>query len=131
MATAKSKALTAKQIVAVEALLTHPTIAAAATAASVPERTLRHWRKTPEFRAALDEARREAWSHALARLGNLAGKAVSTLDRAMDCAALCLNVRATSVEVRAANAALSQLAVAELAELSARVAALETRGTES
>jgi hypothetical protein len=129
MAAKRSTGLTARQERAVAALLEHPTPAAAAAAAGVPERTLRHWRANcPEFNAALEAARRSVWRHALCRMANLAGTAVDTLERNMACVANTADARRSAVEVRSAATLLQHLRDHELADLAERVAALEAAG---
>jgi hypothetical protein len=51
--------LSRKREKAIAALLTEPTIAQAAKAAGIGEKTLRRWLKSPEFSLAYDAARRE------------------------------------------------------------------------
>jgi hypothetical protein len=57
-----------RQEQAVAALLTEPTIEAAARKAGVSERTLKEWLTRPDFAAAYGAARREVLAHAVARL---------------------------------------------------------------
>lgn len=59
--------LTPKQVQAVAALLTHPTIEDAAKAVGVTRETLRQWQKTPDFARSLAEAAREKIGHAANR----------------------------------------------------------------
>ncbi|HUU98415.1 MAG TPA: hypothetical protein VM487_21995 [Phycisphaerae bacterium] len=69
---------------AVAALLTEPTIGAAAKAAGVSERTLRRWlADVPEFGAAYRAARRGVFDSAMAQLQIAATEAVGVLVRAM------------------------------------------------
>ena len=60
--------LTAKQDKAILALLTEPTIAAAAKSIGVNEATLHRWLKLPHFQARYREARRQSVEVALAQL---------------------------------------------------------------
>jgi hypothetical protein len=57
--TGHGEKLSRKREQAIAALLTQPTIAAAAKMAGIGERTLRRWLKLPEFASAYDAARRE------------------------------------------------------------------------
>lgn len=71
--------LSPKQRKAIEALLTEPTVKAAAARAGVNERTLRRYLTDKEFQAAYQEARRESMRRVTARLQQAAGSAVNTL----------------------------------------------------
>ncbi len=64
---------------AIAALLAHPTIAGAATAAGVSEATLLRWLKEPEFAAEYRASRRQAVEVAIALLQKASGAAVATL----------------------------------------------------
>src|SRR6185312_12645401 len=59
--------LTPLQDKAVEAILQQPTLARAAAAVGVNERTLRRWMEEPVFRDAVQAARRAAWGPTLRR----------------------------------------------------------------
>jgi len=76
--------LTAKQAAAVEALLQQPTMLRAATSVGIGERTLRRWMKAPAFKAALQEARRAAFSQAIGLTQWYAAVAVATLVKVMN-----------------------------------------------
>ena len=71
--------LNAKHERAILALLETPCLGTAAEKAGVDVSTLRHWRKKPEFREALEEARGEVFDGALCRLQAGVGKAVDAL----------------------------------------------------
>jgi AcrR family transcriptional regulator len=72
--------LTPLQEQAFEALLTSPTISAAAEACGVPRRTLHRWLSSDEdFREAYRRAREALFEHVLARLQARAGAAANTL----------------------------------------------------
>jgi hypothetical protein len=75
--------LSPKKRRALVALLSEPTLDAAAAAARVGVRTLRTWRSEPAFAAALETAAADAFGHALARVRGLASEAVETLHRVM------------------------------------------------
>lgn len=72
-------ALSARQHKAVEAMLQEPTVARAAAAAGVNERTLRRWLKETPFRSALLAARREGFSQAIGLTQKYAPVAVAAL----------------------------------------------------
>jgi hypothetical protein len=72
------------QEAAIEALLRHESISAAATSAKISRRTLQRWMRDPGFQRQLREARDISHGHALARLCELANKAVSVLEKALD-----------------------------------------------
>jgi hypothetical protein len=71
--------LTRTQDQAVAALLLHPTLATAAKAVGVGEKTLWRWLRDEGFSAAYREARREAVAQAIARLQQVATEAVDAL----------------------------------------------------
>ena len=75
--------LTARQGAAIAALLLHPTIAKAAEAAEIGERTLYTWLKEPAFKAAYREAQREAFKHSIALTQKYLPHAVQTLVKVM------------------------------------------------
>lgn len=113
--------LTARQERAIPALLSERTLAAAARAAGVGERSLRRWLGEDErFRAAYQQARSEAMRQATARIQAASAAAVDTLAELME-----LKERP---DIRA-RAALGVLAAAfkaeELENLASRVEALE------
>lgn len=72
-----------KQEAAILALLSQPSLAHAAQAAGIGERTLRRWLKDPAFQMALQEAKQALVSQALARLQAGLNEAVSVLRVAM------------------------------------------------
>src|SRR5260370_41764017 len=65
------------------ALLDNPIQEKAAAAAGVSTTTVWRYQQKPRFRRALAEARREAFSQAIARMQQAANAAVSTLARVM------------------------------------------------
>lgn len=131
MATPEDKPLSARQLRAIEALLTHDTLGAACVAAGLPERTVRRWRKEQRFRLALEQAGREAWTLAVLKLQRLAADAVKALQRNVNACATLPNPRLAAIETRAAAVLLAHLRDSELQELASRVAALESRGSEA
>ena len=111
--------LSRKQEVAIAALLTEPTMVAAAQDAGVGEVTLWRWLKQEGFTSAYRAARRQAVENAIAQLQVASGKAVETL---VDC----LEAEGDSVRLRAAVAILEQSSKGiELLDLEERLAALE------
>ena len=108
-----------KREFAIAALLEKATIADAASAIGVSEKTLRRWLQDPDFAAEHRAAQRQAVDLAIAGLKQATGEAVATLRRN-------LTSGMPSVEVRAATEILSQTARwQELDELGERVKALE------
>jgi uncharacterized protein YjiS (DUF1127 family) len=71
--------VTPKMIAAIMALLSEPTLEAAATKARVSVRTIRRWRELEVFRDELKEAQRRALDLAVARAQAVADEAVETL----------------------------------------------------
>ena len=109
------------------ALLQHPSIEKAASAAGVSESTLRRRMQDPEFQELYREARRESYSQAVARLQHATGAAVSTLLRVMTdqtCPA--------ASRVRAAWYVLDQAGrFMETEEIEVRLAQLEAEQSKS
>lgn len=121
------KELTRPQDVAILALLSEPSIAAAAEKAGVSERTLHRWLKEePRFAAEYRRARREAFTQAIGLTQRSATAAVGTLLRVMH------DTKATwSSRVAAATQVLKFAREAiELDDLSARIESLEISAAE-
>ena len=115
--------LTPKQHKAIAALLTEPTIGAAAAAAGVGDRTLYTWLAAPDFRAAYLAARREAVSQAVAQLQRIASEAVLVLQTVMNDA-----TKPASARIAAARSVLEfSIKAVEVEELEQRLSALEAR----
>jgi transposase-like protein len=113
--------LTAKQGDALEALLQGQTMARAAAAAGVNERTLRRWVHEPVFRSTLLEARREAFGQAIGLTQRYAPVAVATLVKIMND-----NSASASAKVTAAATILKfGREGIELDDLAERIEALE------
>ena len=87
-----------KRELAIAALLAANTIAEAARAICVSEKTLRRWLAEPDFQAAYRDAPAQAVTAAVGRLQGLLAKAARTLERNMDSGV-------PAVEVRSAVAA--------------------------
>jgi len=110
-----------KQEEAVAALLSQRKIEDAARVARVGTRTLLRWMKIPEFQAAYREARRAAFSQAIARSQQASSAAVATLLKVMVDA----NTPAAS-RVRAADCVLEHATKAiEIEDIEVRVSELE------
>jgi hypothetical protein len=108
-----------KMEVALAALLSESTIAAAATKAGLGERTLRVWLKTPIFAAAFKDRCRAVLDNATSILSAATSDAVATLCRNLNCGI-------PAVEIRAAAAILDHaFKAAELMDVVKRVEELE------
>ncbi|KJS18569.1 MAG: phage protein [Peptococcaceae bacterium BRH_c4b] len=110
-----------KQEAAIAALLTAPTIAAAAQAVGISEGTLWRWLQLPEFQEKYREAKRQAVAQAIARLQQATTKAVDTLESIMTD-----DEAPPSSKVTAAKTVL-EMAIKgiELEDLAARIETLE------
>lgn len=108
-----------KRELAIAALLTSPSVEAAAKAVGVADATLRRWMAEEDFRAELRQARSQVLEHALNALGGALVEAVDALVRNLRC-------RRPSVEVAAARA-IFELAnqQAQLDQLGLRLERLE------
>ena len=103
------------------AALTQRNIEEAAKSVGISPTTLLSWTKVPEFQAAYREARRAAYSQAVARLQQGTTAAATTLLKVM----LDQGTPA-SVRVRAAECVMNHSSKAiEIEDVEARVAALE------
>lgn len=83
MAENDTKILSAQQRKAVEALMTHATVTAAAEAAGVTRKTIYRWKDQPEFVAALRQAERDATAELSRALQRLSRSAIQVLSDAM------------------------------------------------
>ncbi len=113
--------VTAKQERAVVALLNEQTVARAASAARVGERTLYRWLREPAFSRAYRQARRDAFGQAIALTQRYAPLAVNTLAQVM------MDAHAPSSSKVAAATTILRFGREgiELDDLGARVEALE------
>ena len=112
---------------AVAALLTQRNMEEAAKAVGIAPNTLLNWMKVPEFQAAYREARRVAYSQAVARLQQGATAAATTLLKTMIDPGT-----PASVRVRAAECVMNHATKAiEIEDIEARVSALEASAGES
>lgn len=110
-----------KQEAAIAALLSEPSIAAAAHKAGIGERTLRTWLRQPGFRQHYRQTRWELLDNAVKTLQKSCGAAVNVLVR------LALEAKSPpAVRLRAAEAILNQtVRGAELLDLNERMRRLE------
>ncbi len=113
--------VTAKQERAIVAMLNEQTVARAATAARIGERTLYRWLREPAFSRAYRQARRDAFGQAIALTQRYAPLAVNTLAQVMmdDQAPSSSKVAAATTILRFGREGI------ELDDLGARVDALE------
>ena len=110
-----------KMEAAIAALLTKRNIDEAAKAVGISPNTLLNWMKVPEFQAAYREARKAAYSQAVAKLQQGATAAATTLLKVM-----VDQSTPASVKVRAAECVMTHSARAiEIEDIEARVSALE------
>jgi len=104
----------------VAALLSYPTIEAAAKSAGVSATTAWRWMKMPEFQAAYREARREAMRQTTARLQEAAAESVDALREIQR------SGESESARVSAARTILEQsIKAVDLEDVQARLEALE------
>ena len=113
--------LSRKQEKAISALLVHPTMCEAASAAGIGEVTLWRWLRVPEFKEQYRLARREAVSQAVGQLQgacSVAVMALTDISQDVNCPA--------SARVSAARTVLEMaLKGVELEDLAVRVEELE------
>ncbi len=111
--------LTRKHEQAIAALLSEPSIKAAAESCGVGEATLYRWLQLPSFAVAYRTARRQVVERAVSELQAACGEAVSTLKRNLSC-------DIPGVEIRAAQIIIEQAVKGvELMDLQDRVERLE------
>ena len=79
MADIHGKPLTARQSKALSALLICPSLAAAATACNIPQRTIYRYLRLAHFAEAYQHARHQQLGQAVAALQTAAGQAVAVL----------------------------------------------------
>jgi len=120
-------ALTDKQQNALIALLHHPTVEQAATAAGVAKRTLYRWLTEKPFLTAYRRARRDSFTQAISLTQRYAPLAVNTLAKVMmnERAAPQSRISAAASILRFCREALS------LDDLSQRIEALEGQARET
>ncbi len=114
--------LTPKQHKALAALLSEPTVTAAAANVGIGERTLHTWLHEPTFADAYTALRHDAVALAVGRLQHATGSAVDALVDVLDT----LPPAPAAVRVSAAKVVLEYaLRFRELDELETRIAQLE------
>ena len=118
---AQASKLGRKQDQAIAALMTQRNVEEAARVAGVGVRTLWRWLKIPEFQAAFREARRMAFSQAIARLQQGGSAAATTLVKIM------IDPKEpAAARVRAADCVLTHgVRAIEIEDLASRVEQLE------
>jgi hypothetical protein len=110
-----------KKEAAVIALLTQRNIEEAAKSVGISPNTLLNWLKVPEFQAAYREAKRAAYSQAVARLQQGAAAAATTMLKMM-----IDGNTPPSVRIRAAECIMNHASKAiEIEDIEARVTELE------
>jgi hypothetical protein len=120
--------LTHKQDKAIAALLSEPTVTAAAAKCGIGERTLHRWCTEPTFAAAYTAARHDAVGQAVGRLQHATGIAVDALIDVLD--SEYAPIAPAAVRVSAAKVIIEYaLRFRELDELESRIAALENAST--
>ena len=115
--------LTPKQHKALAALLSEPTVKAAAAKVGIGERTLHTWLHEPAFDAAYTAARHDAVGRAMGRLQHATGIAVDALIEVLDTE---YTPAPAAVRVSAAKVIIEYaIRFRELDELESRIAQLE------
>jgi len=123
-ATRERDADRARWSVGVTALLSQPSIAAAAKVCRVDESTLRRWLRKPKFLALLRTARRQLVDAATGRLVALASTAVETIERL-------LKSDNPGVALRAAALVVHEMREASIGELASSMEELEREAAEA
>ncbi len=113
-------ALTRRQQRGLAALLSSPSIAAAARSSGIPHVTIRRWLRSLDFRATYDHERQVAYSQAVGLAQSSAGVAVGVLVTIVGDES-----EKGAARVSAARAILELGNRAELDALACRIAALE------
>jgi hypothetical protein len=117
--------LSRKQDGAIAALLTEPTIEAAAVKAGVSESTLKNWLKREQFQLAYRAARQTVLERTVGRLLALSTEALATLQALLSC-------DSPQTRCRAALGILEQSSRGvELLDLAGRLEAMEARLQET
>jgi hypothetical protein len=119
--------LDARQEAAVVALVNQPSVAKAAEACGVPERTLYRWLAEPAFSKAYRRARRLAFSHAIALSQRLAVLAVNVLGKVANDAGA---PHAARVSASSAILKFSRESI-ELDDLAGRIETLEQQSEQA
>ncbi len=120
----KKSGASRKEQEAIAALLSSPSITAAAGKLGISELTLRRWLEEPAFAKAYRQARAQIVEHAIGVLQQTTSRAVTTLFEALGCDSPATRVRAASVLLE------RSLKAVELSEIMSRLDALEARQKE-
>ena len=107
---------------AIVALLSEPTLRAAASSAGISESTQWRWLRDPAFRVAYRRARQEVLERATARLAALVGVAVEALSEIVADRAVSPHVRVSA----ASRIVEFALKAAEIEDVQARLEKLES-----
>jgi hypothetical protein len=86
--------LNRKQETLIAAMLTEPTLVAAAEKAGISPATLYRWQQLPEFQAAYQAANRQVVNDSVARLQRASDAAVEALERNLRCGKPATEIRA-------------------------------------
>jgi hypothetical protein len=119
-----------KRSAVIAALLSEPTVEAAARKGGVSARTVRYWMRQPDFRASLSEAQRQAVEDSVVLVGaasyQAASKALSKVGRLLDSDDPGMQLRAVGAIMSGTAKLFTMMDVLELLrELLRRVEALE------
>lgn len=125
----KSLLMRVREEQVIDALLSHPTITAAAKACGVGESTVRRWLTRSAFRRRLARAREAEFAHTTNVLQGLSGEALQAIRRAMTCGNPAVELKAGTAwldhALRWETARIERDEIAELkrhvAELTAKV----------
>jgi hypothetical protein len=109
---------------AIAALLSSPTIASAAKAVGVSERTIRNWLKDPEFAAAYRRARQQVVEVTIGRIQQLTAPAAHTMEELLEEGSPAERLRVASMVMTYALKGL------ETADTQARLEEMERRIAE-
>lgn len=117
----QTQPLNTKQRAFVAAMLTSPSIVAAAREADIAEKTAHQWLKLPSIQDALDDAHRNLFNTSLSELRGAARQAIKTLTRHMTD-----DETPPHAQIRAAAIILEQsIALHKISELEKKIAELE------
>ena len=120
--------ITAAQAQAIAALMTKPSVRAAAKSAGVGERTLYVWMKQRAFRQHLRDARKAVVDDSVLQLQKLAGSAVKVFERSLKCGIPGIELRAAQLVLGTAIEVQGLLDMADdLAELNLKIDAVSER----
>ena len=114
--------LSPRQRMAIAALLESPSVLSAAERAGVGRSTLCRWLTLPVFRAALDRAKEETFTAAMARIASAAGEATNTLVKLLLAESEAVRLGAARAIIEAGSGHLDARQLSDqIAELEARL----------